>query len=213
MRTDIFVLSGATLSGKTWLMLKILREAQKIFNPCPKLIILLYGQLQDDYLLVREQLSEQGITLHLVKGYDISLNELSKQIDRDQQTLVIADDMTETTAKSSHMAELFMNGRHANISVWLLWHTLYPAHKEACIISQNASYYFFLASQRLIGQLKCFTNQTGFDRSLVIAAFQDATALPNRYLFIDLRATTPAPLRVRTNILPSDDLHYVYRCI
>jgi hypothetical protein len=37
-------------------------------------------------------------------------------------------------------------------------------------------------------------------------AFQDATAKPHGYLLIDLKQSTPEHLRLRTNILPKQEL-------
>ncbi len=206
--------SGATLSGKTRLVLEMLKHAQEMFEPVPKQIILMYQQLQDQYYEIQEDLAAKGIRFELIKGYIPTLDDLKRDLLGEGQTLLVMDDMTEPTAKSPHIAEICMNARHSNLSLWLCWHSLYPGHRESRIISQNCAYYWLLPFQRGLGQLGCFAKQVGLNAKMFSAAYQDALSLnqPHRYLLVDLRCSTPAMARVRTNVLPNDSYQYIYRC-
>jgi hypothetical protein len=195
---------GATLSGKSHLLLRILKQAPEIFNPVPKLILLYYAEEQDEYEEAMRQIQAKGIAMELHQGCDLDLAELANYVPKDGQTLVIVDDATEATSKSTKIANIFMNGRHKKISLWLMWHTLFPGTQQSRDINQNVGYYFLLPCPRARGQIQCLGNQIGMGKRLP-AAYDMCRTQPkdDRYLLLDLTADTPEQLMVRSKIVDS----------
>ena len=149
---------GATQSGKTTLCLHLLTHPE-LFNPKPTRIMFHYDQFQDSYLSAKHSLACQGIELLLYKGCsDISLDSIEKI---PGQTILLIDDFSEETSSSNEIARIATNGRHKNISLWLVWHSLFSKHAASRIICQNVNWFFFLPSLRLESQLRTFGAQLG----------------------------------------------------
>ena len=190
---------GASMSGKTRLVLHILSRPE-LLDPQPKTVIFYYDQLQKCYLEVKSLLGTKGISMHLRRGHDVNLDDLPHN---DHQTIVLIDDASEETAASKEIARIATNGRHKNISLWLIWHSLYSKHAPSRIISQNTGLFFFLPSLRLESQLRTLGCQLGMKGRLVEAyhrCVEDEPTAEHRYLLLDLCPGTPALLRLRTNI-------------
>ena len=195
---------GASQSGKTTLCLKLLSNPQ-LFNPQPKKIIFHYDQFQDSYIETKKHLAKFGIELVLFKGVaDISLESLGKQ---PEQTILLIDDFSEETSSNAEIARIATNGRHANISLWLVWHSLYSKHAASRIICQNVRWFFFLPSLRLESQLRTFGAQLGM-KSRILHAFRACQEEENPcdtsnkygYIVVDAGPRTPNIMRVRSNV-------------
>jgi hypothetical protein len=192
----IFV--GASMSGKTTLLLRIL-DCIDCLHPVPKTVLFYYDQYQDSYQELKRRLAARGVEMSLRQGHAPSLEGLEK---KEHQTLIIIDDATEETASSSEIAKITTNGRHKNASVWLLWHSLYSKHAASRLITQNVAYMFFLPSVRLTSQIHSLDTQLRYKGRLV-AAYQlavEAEARDQRYLLLDLAATTPSSFRLRSSV-------------
>lgn len=189
----IFV--GASMSGKTRLVLHLLQEID-ILNPMPQTVIMYYDQYQPVYQEVQNQLAMKGVEMILREGARLKLEDLEK---RDHQTLVIIDDATEETSSSMDIAKITTNGRHKNVSLWLIWHSLYSKHPASRLITQNVSYFFFLPSVRLVSQIHTLDSQLRYKGALV-SAYNMAVNSDDehRYLLLDLSSTTPNSLRLRS---------------
>lgn len=191
---------GGTQSGKTRLCLRLLTDPQ-LFYPIPQRIIFHYDQFQDLYLEAKGNLAKVGIELLLFKGCsDINLDTLEKL---PGQTVLLIDDFSEETSSSAAIARIATNGRHKNISLWLVWHSLFSKHSASRIIVQNIRFAFFLPSLRLESQLRTFGAQLGMKDALVWAykkCVDDYSEDGYRYLLVDLGPATPGIMRLRCNI-------------
>ena len=190
---------GATQSGKTRLCLHLLTNPQ-LFYPKPQRILFHYDQFQDTYLEAKALLALQGIELLLYKGCsDINLDSIEKL---SGQTILLIDDFSEETSSSSEIARIATNGRHKNLSLWLIWHSLFSKHAASRVICQNVRWFFFLPSLRLESQLRTFGTQMGM-KSRVLWAFakcQEEVKEDHRYLLIDVGPATPDIMRLRSHI-------------
>ena len=186
------------MSGKTRLVLHLLRNIH-VMNPVPKTILFLYDQYQTEYEEIKQSLKTNGIEMTLREWTSLKLEDLDK---KDHQTLVIIDDASEVTASSFDIAKIVTNGRHKNVSLWLVWHSLYSKHPASRLITQNVSYIFLLPSVRLTSQVHVLDSQLRSNGALVSSYKQaiDMQDLPHRYLLLDLAANTPSKLRYRTSI-------------
>jgi hypothetical protein len=188
---------GASMSGKTRLATHLLANPH-LFYPRPATILFYYDQFQSRYMELKTGLASAGIKLELRRGCSVTLDELPNY---EQPTILLIDDATEQTASSSDIARIATNGRHKNISLWLIWHSLYSKHAASRLIQQNIGLFFFLPSVRLESQLRTFGAQLGMSRLLLDAyhaGIEDETEY--RYLLVDLSQATPALLRLRSRI-------------
>ena len=199
---------GASQSGKTTLCLHLLSNPQ-LFHPRPCRILFCYDQLQDSYLDFKNRLALMGIEVLLYKGFsDLTLDSIEKL---PGQTILLIDDFSEDTASSSEIARIATNGRHKNLSLWLIWHSLFSKYAASRVVSQNLRWYFFLPSLRLESQLRILGSQLGL-RNRLIGAFKDVQERSDadfRYVLLDCGPVTPDVFRVRTGI-ENSDLHYCY---
>lgn len=191
---------GATMSGKTSLLLNILNRADQCIEPVPKTILLYYDQHQEAYEKLKRDLSHVGIDVSLRQGGEnLSLEEFEKH---DHQTLLVIDDAGEQTAASQSIAKIATNGRHKNLSLWLIWHSLFSKHPASRIIAQNSAYVFFLPSPRLGSQIHSLDSQLRYSGALSSAyaiSIEEKDRL-NRYLLLDLAASTPNIFRLRSRV-------------
>ena len=135
---------GASMSGKTRLLIHLIRNPH-LFSPPPSRILFYYDQMQDTYMEAKRELEQQGIELLLIKGIQgFAFHNFRKQ---PGQTLIIIDDFSEETSSSSECAKLATNGRHLNISLFLIWHSLFNRHPASRVICQNVRWFFFLPSR------------------------------------------------------------------
>ena len=190
---------GATQSGKTRLCLHLLSHPE-LFYPKPQRILFHYDQFQESYLSAKHLLAKSDIELLLYKGCsDISLDSIDKS---QGQTILLIDDFSEETSSSREIARIATNGRHQNISLWLVWHSLFSKHPASRVICQNIRWFFFLPSPRLEAQIRTFGSQLGMTKRIVAAyaKCQEDCEEDHRYLLVDVGPTTPDILRLRSAI-------------
>lgn len=198
---------GASMSGKTRLITRLLEDPQLFVQP-PKTILIYFDQLQKGYLDLKQRLKAEGIDVQLRKGHEVSLDDLEQ---KDHHTLILIDDASEQSAASKEIARIATNGRHKNISLWLVWHSLFTKHPTSRIISQNMGLYFFLPSVRLESQLRTFGAQLGQQDRLLTAyrrCVDNDPAAEHRYLLVDLTPNVPNILRFRSHI--HEPIQYCY---
>lgn len=191
---------GGSQSGKTTLVLNLLKRARECLHPVPRTILLCYDQHQVEYETIKRELSQYGVDVMLREGCEnLSLEGLEK---KDHQTLLIIDDASEATASSDAIAKIATNGRHKNISMWLIWHSLYSKHPASRITSQNSNHLFLLPSPRLASQVHILDTQLRYSGLLSSAYSQcvDESERDCRYLLLDLTNSTPNLFRLRSRL-------------
>lgn len=207
--TSIFC--GQSNSGKSTLVFNLLSKPH-LFDPPPKKILFYFDQFQNTYAKAKENLEKLGIELHLISGYpEETLIDTITKLPNNDQLIIIIDDFSEQASGDKNIAKLFTNGRHKNISTWLIFHSLFYKTPESRIICTNTRYFWFLPSLRLRSQLKTFACQLGITAKLLRAYedCQNTAELHNRFVLVDSGPRTPEMLRVRTHVL-SLDKQYVY---
>ena len=142
-----------------------------------------------------------GVELLLFKGCsDINLDSFEKLAG---QTILLIDDFSEETSSSKAIARIATNGRHKNLSLWLVWHSLFSGQSAARMIVQNVRFAFFLPSPRLGSQLRTFGYQLGMKTSLIWAYEYCVDSKPQdgyRYLLVDMGPSTSSIMRLRSRI-------------
>ena len=189
---------GPSQSGKTTLCLNLLTQPD-IFSPKPARILFFYDQYQPSYQEAKDALADMGVELLLYRGFTVpDLDDLFPAEDGGQ-TILLVDDFSEESSASQNIARIATNGRHKNLSIWLIWHQLFSRHPASRTISQNVRYCFFLPSIRLESQIATLGSQLNM-RSALVAAFKACANVPHGYLMLDLGPGVLPMLRMRTCI-------------
>ena len=122
------------------------------------------------------------------------------------QILVIDDLMGED--RSTLEQWFTKKSHHRNVSVIYIVQNLFD--KQQRTISLNAHYLVLFKNPRDTSQIGVLARQMYPGRSKFMQeAYEDATAEPRGYLFVDLKADTPEELRLRTQILKGEVVVYV----
>jgi hypothetical protein len=191
------VVAGPTGCGKTMFTFKFIREAKKMINPAPDNIVYCYGEYQQIFNNYPYVTFSEGLP-------DIS------QFDGKRSTLLIIDDLL--TETNDVISNLFTKvSHHRNVSIMYLSQNLFYRSKQNRTMSLNTHYIVLFKNPRDATQVAVLARQMYPGRSqFLIEAFKDATQRPYGYLLIDLKPDTEEKIRVRTNIFPDDEKHYVY---
>jgi hypothetical protein len=191
------VISGPTGSGKSVFVQRLLKHAQTVIVPPPDRTLYCYGVYQEVF-------SEfAGV------DFNEGLPSLD-QFDGKMHTLVIIDDLMHET--SDVVTKLFTRGsHHTNTSVIYITQNMFHANKETRTITLNAQYLVLFKNVRDKSQIAHLSRQMHPGRSKhMVEAYNDATATPFSYLFVDLKPQTDDKYRLKTCIFPDDAENYVY---
>lgn len=123
-------------------------------------------------------------------------------------TLVILDDQMNSAMNNRNIQDLFTKGvHHRSISAILVTQDLFPTEKFARTIRRNANYMLIFKSPTFRSQVNTFGVQLFPDKKgFLTSAYCKATEKPYTYLFINLHPNCPDMLRIRSGILPMEDL-------
>lgn len=180
---------GPSHSGKTHFVKRILET--KIIQPLPSRIIWCYGVYQKIFEEIPEVEFHEGLP-----------NDFQKI----SNSLVIIDDLMNEMGNNRALSNLFIrNSHHNNISVIFIVQNMFHKGKEMRNISLNSSYICCFKNVRDKLQIACLARQIYPQKvKFFLESFEDATAIPFGYLFLDLRGETPEALRLRSGIFPED---------
>ncbi|KAL3118844.1 hypothetical protein niasHT_008191 [Heterodera trifolii] len=193
------IVSGPSSSGKTQLVLRLLRHANVMFDPPPKAIVWAYGE----YSTQIPERERQGVVPHAGAPSDEMLKKLPKPC------LIVYDDlMGDIEAKK--LADLYTKkSHHNNFSVIFLTQNLFD--KAMRVPRSNAQYILLmrapndmLSIRNLASQM--FPREQGF----LMDAYRQACALPYGYLLVTLHANRDNIIRLRTNIFPDDEERIIF---
>jgi hypothetical protein len=190
------ICAGPTGCGKTELMKGIILNYKEMIHPAPVKIYWYYSESQRK---LERALKPIGVK------FREGMPELS-EFDGNRRALLIVDDfMSECT---SQITKLFTKGsHHRNLSIWFLMQNVFHKGKEIRSITLNGQYIILFNNPRDVQQVKVLARQMyGDDHKVLEEAFADATSKPHGYLLMDLKQDTPQHLRLRTNILPGEEL-------
>lgn len=196
------IVYGPSMSGKTLFTLELIRSEQELISGHFTKIIWFYG-IETKQI---NNLSDIDKRITPVKGLPESLEEY-----REQNTLLVFDDLMQESANSKLITELITRKcHHQNTSVILIMQDLFYGGTQRKTFLRNTHY------------LTLFSNP--LDRSGITAVaskimpkqtqsflqmYERATSGAHGYLFIDGRQTTPARARFRTDIFPPFQKVYV----
>ena len=196
-------ISGATQSGKTYFVHKLLKNVRGMFSGEPvSQILYCYGIYQP--LFDEMQSHIPNFTLHegLPSEEDIE-NFTLKQ----KHSLIVLDDLMHKVGKSPEMELLFTQGcHHRNLSVIFLTQNIFQQAKFARTIALNTHYLILFRNLRDASQVAHLGRQLYPGKGQILTeAYQEATSQPYGYLVLDMSPHSEDKYRMRTRIFPEED--------
>jgi len=133
------------------------------------------------------------------------MNQLTK---RHQKSLLILDDQMESIADSKFFLDMATTlSHHMNVSYILTLQNLFFQGKFMRSIHLQTTVYVLFKSPRDVSQLKILANQLGIlSPNAIRYAYKEAVQRKFHYLVIDVQLETPDLLRLRSGILPGEQL-------
>lgn len=201
--------SGATQSGKTTFVMKLLHNASRMFQVPPSNIIYCYTEFQTTF--EQAKISIPNFTLH--EGLP-TRNDILEWTHPDKHTIVVLDDMMRQISKSEDALHLVtVTSHHRNCSVIYITQNLFEKGTHFRSISLNVHIFVLMASYRDRRTIATFGTQAFPGQSkFFLEAYEKAVSLTpvGGYLVCDLSPYTDKKYRLRTAIFPSDDVTIVY---
>ena len=194
-------ISGATKSGKTSWLHKLLKNKEAMFTVPVSKILYCYGIYQP---LFDQMLKDvRDISFH--EG--LPTEEEVKEFTDANHNLVIIDDLSDEAVKNPDVEKLFTRGaHHLNTSVFFVSHNCFRQGKCARTIALNTHYTVLFKNIRDGQQIACLGKQMfPGNKDALVEAYKDATSEKYGYLVIDCTANGKDTFRLRTKIFPGED--------
>lgn len=189
------MVSGATQSGKTTFLLRLIKHAREMFLPPPRSIMYAHGTMSKDLLLFLQA----GCILHKGLPSEAVIDRLPKP------AMIILDDLM-VDAKSGYLQDLFTRQvHHKNLALFFVTQYLFDPH--ARVARNNSQYLFFMRaptdqlSIRNIGYQWFPMNKQYFK-----SAYKQATERPYGYLMANMHPAAPDALRLLSCIFPGEQV-------
>ena len=184
------VISGATGSGKTTFLRKILKQAD-LFSTPPDRVVYCYGAWQPIFNDMSDVEFRCGVDIPTTKT--------------DQHTIIVLDDLMNDVFRSKTAEDLFTKGsHHKNISVIFLIQNLFQQGPFARSIMLNTHYLILMNNTRDTQQVKTLGRQLGMEKT-VEEAYRDCMSKRYGYLVLDLSPhNINKEVILRTNIFPGE---------
>lgn len=196
------MVSGATMSGKTHFIYRILLNAIGMFEIPPQKIIYCYSQYQPLF----EEMERNITSLVLYQGLS-SKEQIEKWTEGIKHTPVILDDLMTQVAKSEETVAVFsITAHHKNCTVFFLTQNLFFQSKNFRSLSLNCHYVVLFRSLRDSWQILSFGAQVYPGQSSFFKdAYQKATSKSYGYLLVDMNPASHDKYRLRTHIFPQEE--------
>lgn len=188
---DRIVVIGSSGSGKSKFIADILQNPSRFING--PISSIRYCCSNRDFI------PESIDTIPGVQKYEgINLDDL------ENGTVVVFDDLMQDP-NIKNLVNLFIaDARHKNITSFFVLHNLFPKTPECRIITLNATHFVIFRNLRDRLQFAQFSRQLTPHWRELQNIYEDISKEPFIPIVIDLRQTTIAPLRFKTNILNKD---------
>lgn len=195
-----FSISGATRSGKTTWLFKLLKHAKIMFTNPPHKILYCYGVWQDMFNEMEKLIP------NLVFHEGVPASEQIEEFANDNHNIIVLDDLMSECVKNQEVELLFTRGsHHKKLSIIYLNQNMFCQGKSARTIALNCHFIILFQNLRDRSQIQRLGQQLfpGEGRVLV-EAYKDCLQERYGYLVIDLSPHTDHRLRLRTDVFPNE---------
>jgi len=184
---------GPHTSGKTVFILQLIDAAREVFDIPPTKVFWCYGQRT----ALHEQLKSRNF--NMIQGIPPNFDFVTPN------SLVMLDDLMVEGGNNANVTNLFIKGaHHVPCFVICTSQNIFAKGAENRNRQLNTQYLVLFKNTRDVRQIQYLENQMyPHSKHFLVKAYQDATAKPYTYLFLDSHQITPATARVRARILPS----------
>ena len=181
---------GPTGSGKTRMLMELIRDSSTVATPPPVEIIYCYGAWQEQFVPVGNLSFREGL---------IPLEDLPTD---GRNRWIILDDLMDELAGDASLSSLFTkHSHHKNLSVFFVTQNLF--HPKLRTVSINSHYMFLFKNPRDASSIGTLGKQLfPGNAKFLVEAYRDATKKPYSYLFVDLKQNTDERVRLRTGVTP-----------
>lgn len=192
------IVTGASMSGKTEFITRLLKERHSLISAPINKIIWCYGQETKKLRLLQRDFA--GF-IEIIKGLPNNLLDKLKQ-ESDNGVLLVLDDLVDTACNNKQVFDLFVKGvHHLNVSVICVLQDFYASGNYRVTMIRNTNYLVVFPSPMdmaltdLIAR-KLLPRKQGTFNDM----FTHATKPPYGYLFISGHPRSDRRLRFRTDI-------------
>ena len=199
-------LYGATQSGKTSFVLRLIEHADVMFTKNPRRILYCYGTWQDAYdTLVKLD----NITMHEGVPSRATIEEFSYD---KAPTLLIMDDLLADIVNNKEVHHyVTVMSHHNNMTIIMLMQSIFPKGNYARTISLNCHYMVLFRNRRDGNQIKVLGSQLMPSRvTFFMDSYKKATSKEWGYLLVDIHPSSDPAYELRTRIFPDDEPLIVY---
>lgn len=190
------IVCGPSNSGKSFFIKLLLENFMYSMSKIPEQIVWCYTCWQPLY----DELSNK-INIRFVQGIPDSLCN-DELFPPHKTNLLVIDDLMETASKNEEIEKAFTKyTHHRNLSVIYLVQNLFFQGRSSRTINLNTNYMVLFKNPRDKLQISILARQMyPSNNKYFLECYQDATARPYGYLFVDLKATTPEEFRLRSGL-------------
>lgn len=189
------IISGATGTGKSEWIMKLIRNANKMINEPPKHIMYCYSEINAQILRLK------SLNIEIYHGVPTK----DEIMEKPKNLLLILDDLV-SEIDGNYLETLYTKGSHHwDVSVITVTQNLYvPAHIKMARV--NCHYLIVMKNPQGLLQIRTLASQlfAGGKSKYFLEAYKDAVEQqPYGYLFINMKPNTDEKYRLCTNIFPN----------
>jgi hypothetical protein len=200
---SLIYVTGASFSGKTEFILKLIRDKKRLFIPNVHRVVFVYAEEQPQLFA---RLKEVCPEIIFVNG----LYQLQSQIEFDAtlSTLLVLDDIAHESSSSEYVLQLAVRqSHHKAITVIYVQHNLFQQNKYSRTISLQSKYVILFKNPRDSNQYKYLGNQIfghGIGGKFLVQIFREVSqGVAYPHLIIDIHPESLNPkLCLISNLFP-----------
>jgi len=195
---------GPSGSGKTFRTADYLRLKSEIIKGGNNIknIVFFYATWQPVYAKLRTE----NVVTRWIQGMPTNEEFINavQEYKRDGGSIVVIDDFMSEISKD--LVEIItVSSRHNNTSTFILFQSLFPAHRLSRQISLNVKYIHIHKNPRENAQIQYLARQLSpNDYKWIVEAYHTATSQPYSCFIIDVTQESDPRLRYKSGFLPHE---------
>jgi hypothetical protein len=206
-KQGVIIISGATRSGKTTFVRKMIKNISNVYAyPAPEKILFCYAVYQPLY----DKIKSENNQIEFKKGLpnEDEIEQWNYDQEPDVHKLIILDDLHHLLVNDRGIDLLLTQGsHHKNISVIIIAQNIFGQGKYSRNQSLNTQYFIIFRNLRDATQIKYLGRQL-FPSSpnKLVYAYEDCIKDQSYgYLVIDMHPSSEDTHRLRSKIFPEED--------